>query len=216
MKTRKPLFGLLTFSFYSVMGSLIFVILYVLLIGVVAQITELDFVVQIFLFNATCAVPYIVIQKSEGTPKWEPYLLAMPIKRKNLATILYLNVFIASLFAIPIIGVVWGVGFIFNEVVMATILYGGFMTIAFAYGSMLLFAALIYPIGSTKLGQRNIQGLFFGCLIAAIVINVAILFGGRWLGLSNIIITSLCIAIAGAAFVVSLLITKAMYARADF
>jgi len=216
MKTRKPMLGLLTFSYHSIIGSLILSISSALFMGIAAEIFENNIFVMFFLFSATIAAPYLVIQKSEGTPKWEPYLLAMPLKRKNLAAILYLNVFIASLFAIPVLGVMWGVGFIFNGFVTEAILAGGYVSIAVGYGAVLLMAALIYPIGSTKFGARNMQGLFFGCMIAALAINISILFGGQWLGLSSIVISLLSIGISGVAFVVSLFITKAMYAKIDF
>ena len=216
MKTRKPLLGLLAYSFNSVIGSLMIVVLYALLLGVLAEITEAYFVAQLFLLNAVSAVPYIVIQKSEGTPKWESYLLAMPIKRKDLATILYLNVFIASLFAIPIMGLVWGAGFVFDGTVMEVFLDGGFTTVALAYGSVLLLATLLYPIASTEFGNRNVQVIFFGCIFISIGISLGIFFGGRWLGLSDVVASLLTIAISVVAFVVSLFITRAMYSKMDF
>ena len=208
--------GLMTYSFHEARGSLLLVLSLTLFAGIIIEITEFSLAVQTFLIYAAGAAPYVVIQKSEGTPKWESYLLAMPIRRKNLASILYLNVFTASFLMIPITGVVWLVGFIFNNVVMEVFIDSGFIFFAIAYGAMLLFAALIYPISSTKFGGRSVHGLFFVCLFASVGANIAIFFGGRWLGLSDIFATLLSVSISMVAFVVSLFITRVRYAKIDF
>jgi len=219
MKTRKPFLGLLTYSFHSISGSLILIQLFALLAGltgIAAKIGGLDIILHSFPWMAVGAAPYILVSKSGSIEKWERYQLTMPIKRKDLATMLYLNVFLSLHLAFPVVGVVWGIGFIFQQASLYTLIHGWFPSIAYAYGTILLFTALIYPIGSTKLGGRSKDGLFFVCLVIAVAIVTPMTIAGRAMGLSNVVISVLVIAITGVAFVIGLLITRAMYAKMDF
>jgi len=216
MNNTKPVRGLLTFTFHSAAGSLTLVLAATLLIGIVAQLTESAIAVQIFPFLAAGAAPYTVLTKGEGTAKWEAFQLTMPVERKHLAMALYSAVFITSLLWIPIIGVVWGVGLIFNDVVVESIFYGGYISIAYVYGTALLTAAIIYPLACTKLGQRSEAGLMLISMIAAVAILGGIAWLGYPLGLANSIVSLLIIAISGVAFIVSLFVTRAIYAKIDF
>jgi len=216
MNNTKPLLGLLTFTFHAASSSLMLVLPLILLVGVVAQITEIALAVQLFPFMAVGAAPYIVLMKSEGTAKWEPYQIAMPVKRKHMVTALFSAIFISSLMWIPIIGAVWGVGLIFSDVVVESIFYGGYISIAYVYGTALLTAAIIYPLACTKLGQRSEAGLMLISMIAAVAILGGIAWLGYPLGLANSIVSLLIIAISGVAFIVSLFVTRAIYAKIDF
>jgi len=217
MKTKKPLIGLLIYSFYSMGGSLAIVLSLSLLIGIVALISGNNLLMQAFTLTVFGAAPYVVLTKSGGTAKWERFQLAMPIKRKNLATSLYLNVLIALILELPVAAIVVGAGFIFNEGMADLLRYGGFANFAFfVYGIALLFAALLYPLACTKLGGRNEQGLFFVCMVGAGAIVGAIAVVGSTLGLSDGTTSFLIVAVAGGAFIASYFITRMIYAKIDF
>jgi len=216
MNTRRPLLGLLSFSFHSAKWSLALSLLASLAIGIFAIIREENALLFTFHYIAVGAAPYVVLMKSEGIAKWEQYQLAMPVKRKNLASILYLNVLITSLLIIPILGVVWGLGFIINPDTMPTIIQNGYIHIAFAFGFILLLTAILYPLGCSKLGEFSEQGLFFvGMAVSGVMLGA--FFGiGIALGLTLHVIALLIIIIPGIAFIASLYITRWLYAKIDF
>jgi len=206
---------MLIFSYHAVKGSVFMDLLLCVGIGIGAIFSGHNAVIQLFAVLAAGSAPYIVMMKTGGIAKWEQYQLSMPIKRKHLATILYLNVLIAALMMLPIIGAVWGVGFIFNAVTVETIVQG-LGGISFIYGSVLLMAALLYTLGCTRLGGQNESGLFIVCIVIAVAAVYAISVAGHAIGLTSGIISLLIIAITGLAFVAALFITKAMYAKMDF
>jgi len=216
MKTRQPHLGLLKYSFHSASGSLALTIVFALMVGIIAQITEIEIVLQLFPMYAIGSVPYIVMSKSGGIAKWEQYLLATPIKRKNLVTSLYLNVFIALLLAIPILGIVWSVGSIVNNKTLEFILLGNLSSISLVASIVLLMAALLYPIGSTKIGGRSEQAIFIICLIIATAIVAGFFMIGNNHGLSDGFLSLTSVSATGTAFIVSMFITRALYAKIDF
>jgi len=218
MKTRKPLLGLLTYSLHSASGSLALVLLVSLLVGIVALISGHELpLLQLFPLLGAGAAPYVVLMNSEGTPKWESYQIAMPIKRKDVASALYLNVFIASLLGIPIIGIVWAVGFVLNENMLAMILNsGGLSGVAFVYGVVFFTTTFLYPLGCTRFGQRSTQGLFLLSVMAATAATLGLSFIGNKIELSDAVLSLMIVGLAGIAFVISLFITRAIYAKIDF
>jgi len=140
----------------------------------------------------------------------------MPVKRKHLVSALFSAIFISSLIWIPVYGVVWGVGLIFNDVVVKAIFQGGFEAIAFTYVVALLTAAILFPLACTKLGRRSKAGL----MVVSMIVAFAVLGGIASLGiptdLTNSAISLLLIAVSLVAFIVSMFITRGMYAKIDF
>jgi len=218
MKARKPLLGMLVFSYYSVGKSVIRNLLMWLVIGIIAVIISqyLGTIPLLQLFMSVAgAAPLIVLMQSGGTAKWEQYQLAMPIKRKNLATILYLNVFMAMLMTIPVIAVFFGVGFIFSEVTPATITQS-LTNASFIYGYVFLLTAIVYPLACTRFGAQNETGLMYTCMVLTGAILIAMTVAVGRMGLTSGTRALLVISIAGVAFVVGLFITKAIYSKIDF
>jgi len=216
MKNRRPLLGLLTFSFHSLSGSLALIIFISLLIGSAAQVWGNAIALQLFPLMGAGAIPYTVLVKSGDATKWDKYLISMPITRKSLATAPYLNVFIALLLGIPIIGIVWGIGIIWGDMALDSALQFIFIDNTFVCGVILLIAALLYPLGCTKLGQRSEQGLFITCTVISSATVAAISGTLNGIGLTSGVTLLLILTITGIAFITSLFITQKMCAKADF
>jgi len=216
MNKRNPILGLMTFSFYDIGGNVLRALPLPLIIGIVGVIFEVEFLLALFPFMAITNAPYVVMMKSEGTPTWDKYQIAMPVKRKDIASTLYLNVFIASLLAIPVIGIVWLAGYVVNGSTFAEILSGGFSVVGLMYGMVLLSTAILYPLGLSPLGQRNMQSVFFGSLLLAIAIAGGLFYAGNALNISAVVLPLLIVGICSIAFVVSLFITRAMFTKIDF
>ena len=215
MEKRRPILGMLVFSFHSVGGSIIYDLLLCLGLGILALFLGTNAMIQTFVMLTAGSAPFIVLMKGEGTAGWEQYQLAMPIERKNLAGGLYLIVFIATLLMIPIIVIIWGLGLVFNIVTFYEIAQG-LPGLSFVYGLVFWLTALVYPLACTKFGGKNESALMFTCLIAALAIVIGISTLGRVMGLTSGAISFLVIVISGTAFVVSLFITRGIYARMDF
>jgi len=215
MQNRKPLLGMLTYTYHSVGESVIFDLLLCLGLGIGSLILGIETAIQTVVILTAGSAPYIILTKSGGIAKWEQYQLTMPIKRTHLAMILYLNVFIAALLMIPIIGTIWGIGLIFNQITCDTIIQG-IPGLSFIYGIVLLLTALLYPLGCTKIGSRNEELLFWVCIIMAFAIVYAISAAGHAMGLTGGVRSLLIIAITGIAFIVSMFIVSNVYAKIDF
>ena len=216
MKTRNPLLGLLTFAFHDSSGGIVRALPLPLLLGIVGQIPGLEVLLTFFPFMAVSAAPYIVLMKSEGTPTWDRYQLAMPIKRNDIASIIYFNVLVASLIGLPLIGITWAVGHVIFGNTLAEVFVGGLPTLAFVYGSQLLATAFLYPIGSSRFGQRNKQSVFLGSIAFGVAAAFGLSTAGNILELSDIALFLVTIGVSGIAFIISLSITRAMFARMDF
>jgi len=217
MNNRRPLLGLLKYAFYSARGDLAFALLFGLAVGILSLIADNYLISQtLFPLLMSGGPAYVVIMKSEGTPLWDQFQVAMPIKRKEVATAPYLGVLLASLLGIPIFVVISGIRFILHEGSIGSMLSTGISYHATVLGTILIMSALLYPLAYTKLGQRSLQGLFVMCTCVAAAINSAILIGGNNLGLPEMVITSLNITISGIAFFVSLFIARQIYAKIDF
>jgi len=216
MNKRNPILGLMTFSFYDVGGNVLRALPLPLIIGITGVIFEVELLLMFFPIMAITNAPYVVMMKSEGTPTWDKFQIAMPIRRKDIASTLYLNVFIASLLAIPVIGIVWLVGYVVNGSTLAEILTGGFSMVGVMYGAVLLSTAILYPLGLSPFGKRNIQSVFFGSLLIAVAIAGGLFFAGSALNIPDVILPLLIVGISGIAFVISLFITRAMYTKIDF
>jgi len=216
MKTRYPLSGLLKYSFHSASGSLAVILISCLAVGILLIITEHHLIESIFSVIAFGGFAFVVIMKSEGTSKWEQFQIAMPVKRKDVAIIPYLSIFLASSLGIPIFFMILGVRFFLSGEPIGLMLSAGFAFQSTILSTTLLTAALLYPLACTKVGSRSESGLLVICTIFAIVINGTILVGGNNLGLSDTVVTLMNLTVSGAAFIVSLFITRAIYAKIDF
>ena len=216
MNKRRPLLGLLKLSISTISGSLILVLGFSLILGIAAQIFEEGIIMSLFPFLAMGAAPFIVLMKSEGTAKWEQYLIAMPVRRKDLATSLYLNVFVALLLGLPVLGAVWGLGILLHDYMSDLILQTGFTSVATVFSNFMLLAALLFPLGCTKLGKRSEQGLFLVCALIVVMVVGTFFAVGNNNGLSDGLMSLISIAVTGIAFVVSMFITRGIYSKIDF
>jgi hypothetical protein len=214
MKKRKPLLALMTFTFHDISAGLVYALMLALLAGVAAQLLDSPMLLIYFPFLAVGAAPYIVLMKSEGTPTWDKYVIAVPIKRKELASSLYLNVFAASLLGIPLVALVWALGYALNGSA-PVLLSSGFTNVANVYGLVFFMTAILYPAGSSRWGQRSTQAVFFGSIFfsSGIVFGLSVL--GNNLGLSDIALSVMIVGTSGIAFIISLFITRAMFAKMD-
>jgi len=213
----RPILGMLKFDFYNLKGSILLILLFMPATGIFAQLIGIDIIIQLFPFYAIGALPYIALIKMGGITNWEQYLISMPIKRKQLAASHYLKIVIAMLMGIPIVAVVWGLDIILNQTAIESYLNAGLGSVAATYSTIMLMTALLFPLGSTKLGGLSEGGTFIICmLVAVIVVSAGFASGYTVFGLSNSAIALISIAITAAAFIVSMIITTAMYDKMDF
>jgi len=221
MKMRNPLLGLLTFTFHDVGRNILYILPLPLLLGIAAQILRIDALLVFFQLFAIGSAPYIVMMKvvamkSVGTLTWDRYQIAMPIKRKNVASIHYLSVLIASLLGIPIIGIIWMVLYVLFGSTLVETLNGGLSTMAAIYSMLLISASVLYPLILSQLGQRNAQGVFLGSVIIGAAVGSGMFGAGNAMGLTDTTLSLIIAGVSGIAFVVSLFITRAKYAKMDF
>jgi len=213
---RNPLIGLLKYSFFSMNGSLVLVILVGLSLGILSIFIEYYVIYVAFLPLVVFGGPaHIIMSKSEMTSKWEQFQVSMPIKRKDIATVPYIIILLALLSGIPVSTLISVIHFVLRENTM-DFLMRSFANTFLIVGTVLLTAALFYPFAYTKFGNRSRKGLGFVCLIVAALVNLLIILGGKGLLISDGVIALLNIAISGSAFIISLFVAREIYTKIDF
>jgi len=158
---------------------------------------------------------FVIMSKSEMKTKWEQFQVSMPIERKDIANVPYINILLALLTGIPIFTLISVIHFVMRENTMDFSIQPFKLTF-FIVGIVLLSAALFYPFAYTKFGNRSRKGLGFVCQLVAAIVNSLILIGGQGLLISDGVIASLNIAISGTAFIISLFVAREIYAKIDF
>jgi len=208
--------GLLLYSVYA-HGKLVALILFgALIAGIVSIFVEFDLLHNWYPLIALGAAPYTLLMKSEGTANWEKFQLTMPIKRKDLATSLYLNVFFASFVGIPVLALIWGMKFVMDANFADFILNVGLVTAMSVFGALWSMTGLLYSLAYTKLGKASEQALFIVCFIASAALVGALVGAGSALELSGIVTSVLIAAVGMAVFLVGLFATRRLYAKMDF
>jgi len=212
MKKRSPMKGLITYSFYAIDKSLISELVLLLVLGILFMVTENIMFYNFFVMSALAAAPYIFLSKSGDSSKWDRFQISMPVKRTEVIKALYLAVILLMLPGIPLIGIIWGLGYVMHESAYSF----EFIMPALSAGSVLTWVALLFPLSFTKIGRNNEQILFIVCMGAAVGIMMGVLFGAIWLDIPNNILPLVMIGIASIIYIISYVITKGIYAKVDF
>jgi len=153
--------GLFLYSVYAY-GKLVALVLFgTLVAGIISIFVEFDLLHNLYPMIALGFAPYLLLMKSEGTASWEKFQLTMPIKRKDLATSLYLNVLFSSFVGIPILALIWGIKLIMDWGFLDFILSTGLVVAMSVFGALWSMTGLLYSLAYTKLGKASEQALFF-------------------------------------------------------
>jgi len=218
MQKRRPMLGMLKFAYYALSASVVLTLLLAFVYGLMALFMKDVFMVNVttFLFLAIGGMPYVVLIKAGSADKWEQYQLSTPISRGHLAAFWYIKVLIATLLGVPIIAVIWGVGAIVNDFTVYTFVHEWLSPIAYAFGVILIFTALLFPIGSTKLGGKVKEGAFFVSMAASGGIIAALSVAGNTIGLSHVLVSLFIIVVSCVLYIASMFITMRLYAKMDF
>jgi len=218
MQKRRQMLGMLKFAYYALFASTAITLLWAFVHGLMVLFIEDVFLINAtaFLILAIAGVPYVVLVKAGSADKWEQYQLSTPISRGHLAAFWYIKVLVATLLGVPIIAVIWGVGTIVNDFTVHTFIHEWLSPIAYAFGAILIFTALLFPIGSTKLGSKVKEGAFFVSMAASGGIIAALAVASNTMGLSHVLGSLFVIVVSCVSYIVSMLITMRLYAKMDF
>ena len=95
MKTKM---GLLKYSYYSVSGSLALIFVLCIGFGVAFLVTGNNLLFGAFSLVSIGAAPYVYMTKTGDSGNWDKFMVAMPIKRADIITNIYLSILILMLF----------------------------------------------------------------------------------------------------------------------
>ncbi|MCL2839620.1 MAG: ABC-2 transporter permease [Defluviitaleaceae bacterium] len=216
MQARSPLKGLLIFTFYCAKQYLAFSVLTSMMLGIAWLVTWNNIAFSFFMYSAVAVLPYIVLISIGGkvASRWEKLQISMPVKRKSLANAQYLSVLLASLFGVFIFLMVFGVGFFLHDGIMEFAEAVALTLLTFSFGTVMLAVALAFPIACTKIGNGEV-GLTLAILIS-VGVFVGISTAMTHFEVSHVMSALVFIVLGGIPFVISLFITRAIYARLDF
>ena len=209
--------GLLTYSFYSIRGSLMLLFAASLISAFAFIITGHILFFTIFTFSALGGPPYILLTKTEGTANWERYLASTPVKRTDLATNHYISVVLSLLLGLVSFGIVLGISFLFHDNIFSLILYlDGALTPVIIASIILIMSGFLFPLSFSKFGENRQSGLFMLCLGASVAIVIGTAALGSLFGTSPNTDAILLLSISITIFIVSLIISRNLYRKVDF
>ena len=211
-----PIKGLLLFYYYGVSGTIVLCMALSLMMVTVAIITGNDIIYGVSILLSVAGLPYTIIVSmcQKSYLKWERFRLTMPIKRRELASVQYLCVLLASLVGFPLAVLI---------VVVTPKIHGtsGIEMDLFYILSILalplLYAGLLFTIGCTKIGEKYGEVVFMLCLMVAVGVNMVLIPRiGDWLNWSWSITSLVVFAVGVVVFIISWRATGSMYEKKDF
>ena len=212
-----PMKGLLLFYYYGVSGAIAIIMAFCAVLAVAAVITGNDFLYNSSILLAVGGLPYMIIVSmcQKSYLKWECFRLTMPIKRRELASVQYLCVLLASLVGLPLAVLIVVVTSKIHG--MGDNLTADLFYILANLSVPLLCAGLLFTIGCTKIGEKYGEALFLLCLMATVGINMILI---PWIGTElnwSGSMTSLVVFTVGVvAFIIAWKITGSLYEKKDF
>jgi len=116
--------------------------------GLVSTVVS-DIPVKLIFF----AAPAVLIFKSKTYSQWHEYAPKLPMKKKDFINATYLEIFLSSLYGIPVLAIIWLVASLvhpgivdFNE---------GLAVAGGSFGIVLIMTGLVYSLQFTKLGKSE-------------------------------------------------------------
>lgn len=211
-----PMRGLLLFYYYGVSGTIVLYMALALMMVAVAIITGNNIIYNGSILLATAGLPLMIIMSmcNKDYLKWERFRLAMPIRRRDLASVQYLCILLASVVGLPLAVLIVVLPSKMNG--MGDIAADLFFVLSIL-ALPLLSGGLLFTIGCTKFGEKYGEVVFTLCLMVAAGINMVLIPRiGDWLNWSRSI-TSLVVFVVGlVVFAISWWVTGCMYEKKDF
>jgi hypothetical protein len=221
MKTNKPITGLLDLAFDASKGNLI-IVLAILLVAVVLIFFTGNVVAFSLVGYGAIILPVFVITMRMGAEtKWESFQLTMPLRRRDLAKSLYLQVGIVSLIGVPFyIAAMAILSTTSHEALPAitvSLIANGTSSFLFA---ALLYAAILFPLSYTKFAHDKMTTISICILLITTVAGTLLDRVFNWATYTFEVPTSIfpvvAVCIAFVAFIASYYITKKVYEKYNF
>ena len=225
--TRRPLMGLLSYSFLAAKNGLALIFGAASLMGIVAVvgITRWPMTVLIIPLMALLlmAGPILSIAtNSDGASGWNRYQAAMPVTRGNLVATRYISILLGVLAATLVLLTLMAALLLTDEPKFQSLsesgqwVTSGVMVVA----APLLTAAVYLPLSSTKRTRSAAVASLLTCLIGAFA-GAQFLYAGinRFIfgyGTTSSIVFWATIGASALILLASFLVTRYRYTRASF
>jgi len=218
MKTKNPMRGLLTFSFYAASGNASLVLLVGLVLAVAFLVIGHAFFLNMLALAALVIFPMMVMASmGDKSGKWERFQLTLPIRRRNLLAVQYITVLLTAILGVILVVATIGVGYVLGESVLlddgVDALIMGIVPIL---GMPFFMAGMFFLLASSKIGRGREAGLVSVCQFAAIGIILLAPWAGDRFGISFQTLAIGILAVSALVFIVSYFITRVLYAKMDF
>jgi hypothetical protein len=130
-----------------------------------------EFVVDLPVKAAALIVPTILFIKSKSHKEWQEAHHDIP--KKDFTTAIYLEIFIASFVAVPVLFIIWIAAVLVDPSVIENILTIGVFNLGACFFWIWMMTALIYTLQFTKLANiREGAVLYVVCLFASLWLTV--------------------------------------------
>ena len=181
MNKNNAIRGLIVYAFYSASGNIVMMAALVILVGAFAVVTGSPALIGAFVGVGIVSLPSAILISApkDSTSKWTKFRGAMPVKRKNIISSLYIsNLLIAAvsiLLSIAIIGLLK----ILHGDIMAEIDLFAFSPIL--VGAPLMACALFYPLVLT-IGESKEEAVCIICVLGGAAAAAGIWWSANRLG----------------------------------
>ena len=169
MNTKNPIKGYLVQSAKTNKKPILFALFAILVAGlvlVIGRITPVfanifsehilrEFVVDLPVKVVGLVVPFILVFKSKSHAEWHELHPDIPISKKKFAVAIYLEMFLSTFVAIPVLIVIWIVAGLIDPSIVESILTTGVFALGVMFFIVWVMTALIFTLQFTKLVEIN-------------------------------------------------------------
>ena len=217
MKTRKPMRGLLTFSFHSASSTASLTLMGCLALMAVFLVTgNLMFFTFLVMAGFLIMPMYVMMSMGDKEGRWERFQLTFPVTRSNLLKMQYLSVALSLIIPTLLVLASIGLGTLLHPEHPDLGLTIGHLSLLLFLGMPFLMSGLFFILSMTKIGRGKEAGLISVLQMVAI----GVVLGTPWLTerfeVSNEVVSVVIFAVAVLVFILSYFITRVLNNKMDY
>jgi len=210
-RRTSPLRGLLTFTLYGIVKSLLPTLGLIAVIGILAIVTGEPLIFSILMLGYLM-IPVSVLISIGKAEKWDRYQVTMPIRRKTLILAKIIPVVLSSIFGTLLVSAILWLAAQRHGDAFSNLMQNVYTTFSIS----LLMLAIIIPLSTARWFQNKLGALMALAIIGSMFLMIArqllVVTGGFTVSAANAILVTASALMLIAAYFITIL----RYAKTDF
>jgi len=217
MKTRKPMRGLLIFSFHSASSTVSLTLMGCLALMAVFLVTgNLMFYTFLLMAGFLIMPTYVMMSMGDKEGRWERFQITFPVTRSNLLKVQYLSVALSLIIPTLLVVASIGLGALLHPEHPDLGITIGHLSLLLFLGMPFLMSGLFFVLSMTKIGRGKETGLLSVLQIVAIGVVVVTPWLNERFDISNEVVSVVIFAVAVLFFIISYFITRVLNNKMDY